>query len=116
MKLVNPVMIKVNTLLSTLIVSSVLFACGDNQPNSPTKLSALVMSQELVKQKLKAPSTAEFGATTDDVQQLNDSTFIVNGFVDSENTFGAKLRSNYSATIIFKNDGTAYSNDITLIE
>ena len=32
---------------------------------------------------------------------MNDTTFIVTGYVDSQNSFGAELRSNYSCKIVY---------------
>ena len=68
-----------------------------------SKLSAYTMSQTFVKEKLKSPSTAEFTCDYEkDVNQISDSMFVVNGFVDSQNGFGAMLRSSYRCVVLFK--------------
>lgn len=70
-----------------------------------SKNQALVMSESFVKDNLKSPSTAEFSSDfNNDVTQLNDSTFEVKSWVDSQNGFGAMLRSNYSCKITFANN------------
>lgn len=71
--------------------------------NSPESISmAKVMSEKLISQRLKAPSTAEF--TNDPkISYVGDSTYEVIGYVDSQNSFGAKLRMNYTAQIKFIN-------------
>jgi hypothetical protein len=72
------------------------------ESKKPTKIDALIKSETFVEQKLKAPSTAKFGwDAVDRVKQINDSTFEINNYVDSQNSFGAMLRQNYSCTIIF---------------
>lgn len=67
--------------------------------------------QEEVKNKLKAPSTAEFPIYDESfVEQVDDTHYTVNCYVDAENGFGAKLRSNYSCDIEYKyEDDTNYS-------
>ncbi len=59
------------------------------------KIAAFYMSQKFVQQQLKAVSTAEFPEyNTSDVQTTEDG-YRVSSYVDAENSFGAKLRTNY---------------------
>lgn len=61
---------------------------------------AFVYGKEYVKQNLKAPSTAKFGSYgQSSVQHYTGCKFVVRGYVDSQNSFGAMLRSNYSVTL-----------------
>ncbi len=73
------------------------------------KVDALVQSRPYVEENLKSPSTAEFGDETEGVTQINDTTFNVISTVDSQNSFGAMLRSNYSCKIIFHPKDTTYN-------
>lgn len=60
--------------------------------------TAFVMSQEFVRQTLKAPSTAEFPWITDPAVQVtikSKCSFRVVGWVDAQNGFGAQVRSIY---------------------
>lgn len=67
-----------------------------------TKIQAKVFAETQVKTRLKSPSTAEFNWNADDnIEKVNDTTFLVTGYVDSQNSFGAALRSNYSCTIVY---------------
>lgn len=62
---------------------------------------AFVYGKEYVKLNLKAPSTAKFGSYgNSNVQHYTGCKFVVTGYVDSQNSFGAMLRSNYSVTLI----------------
>lgn len=77
-------------------------------------MNALVMSEHFVKQNLKSPSTAEFGSSTENITKLNDSTFEVRSYVDSQNSFGAMLRMNYYCKLYFDQEETAYLLDLEL--
>ena len=60
---------------------------------------AVTAAQELVKDELKAPSTAKFSFDTSDytVQRSGDQ-WKISGYVDAENGLGATLRENWTAT------------------
>jgi len=61
---------------------------------------AYFYGKEYVKRNLKAPSSAKFGSYgNSSVQHYKGCKFVVNGYVDSQNSFGAMLRSNYSVTL-----------------
>ena len=60
-----------------------------------------------VSDQLKAPSTADFqGNTSVDYRTTGGDNIIVTGWVDSENSFGAKLRTNWSCTTNVDKKGT----------
>ena len=61
---------------------------------------AFVSSQEYVRARLKAPSTAKFPGSSDSnikVQYIGDCKHQVYAFVDSQNGFGAMIRTQYYA-------------------
>lgn len=62
---------------------------------------AFVMAKDFVEKSLKAPSTASFPWTTLDseITNIGDCTYTVRSYVDSENSFGAKVRTSYFAKI-----------------
>ncbi|NFH40674.1 hypothetical protein [Clostridium sporogenes] len=67
--------------------------------------------QEEVKNKLKAPSTAKFPIYDESfVEQIDSTHYKVNCYVDAENGFGAKIRSNYTCDIEYEyEDDSSYS-------
>lgn len=67
---------------------------GDNW--SPTPAEARSVCEGWVKDKLKSPATADFtdGATTG-----SGGTYTVGGEVDSQNSFGALVRSSWSCDV-----------------
>jgi hypothetical protein len=66
------------------------------------KTRAFQMSRDFVKDRLRAPTTAEFPWATDDgvsVVDLGDCTFDVHAYVDAQNAFGAKIRNRYDVKL-----------------
>lgn len=63
----------------------------------PDEYDAQVQCQEWVKDKLKAPATADFGAISRSGTLA--SGFTITGTVDAENSFGAKLRNTWVCKI-----------------
>ena len=73
-------------------------------PSAPGKSVAFYMSQQFVKDELKAPSTADFPSYNESfVSDLGGGKFSVSAYVDSQNSFGAKLRNHY--TCVLKSEG-----------
>lgn len=73
-------------------------------PTSSDKDSALLMANEFVKKTLKAPSTAKF-PTMWDAQGVrvmplaSKDHYMVEAYVDAQNSFGARLRKTYTAQV-----------------
>lgn len=61
------------------------------------------MSQEFVKQTLKAPRTAVFPMWTETNCRVSQRgrVWVVKSYVDSQNSFSAMLRSDYTAEMIY---------------
>ena len=77
---------------------------------SDDKIGAWVMAKEFVKDRLKAPGTADFGSAWRDYQDpdecvtyLGSNRYKVIGWVDAENTFGAKIRNRFYC--VLKDEG-----------
>jgi len=66
-----------------------------------SKIEVHTLVVGFVKEQLKAPSTAKIKYNPDNIYEVNDSVFIVKGFVDSQNSFGAMTRTNYSCQITY---------------
>lgn len=68
------------------------------------KSMALVMTQEFVTKQLKAPSTAKFASSLwdgamDHVTPEGEGVYRVKSWVDSQNGFGAMIRTNFFARV-----------------
>lgn len=85
-----------------------LASCSKTNP-CDDDIGAFVMAQEFIKQKLKAPSTADFPSIVDSGVSVSKTSsggkcaFRVRTPVDAENSFGAKLREHF--TVELKPDG-----------
>ncbi|MCH7499237.1 MAG: hypothetical protein IH886_04405 [Nitrospinae bacterium] len=56
---------------------------------------AYIMSQSFMEKRLKAPSTADFPWMDYTVKQVGSCSFVVKSYVDSQNAFGATVRTHY---------------------
>lgn len=74
--------------------------------NSAGRSDACFMSQKFVRQNLKAPTTAEFPDWTQENCQTTHAgdTWTVTSYVDSQNGFGAMIRSDYTANMTYHPD------------
>ncbi|KQY41865.1 hypothetical protein [Cellulomonas sp. Root137] len=83
-----------------LAVSCSVAGGGDND-RAPSKYEAEVQCQDWVRDKLKAPSTAEFSETR---STGGPASWTISGAVDAENGFGAMLRSSWTCNIELDGD------------
>lgn len=83
----------------------------------PTKSLALIMSFDCCKKILKAPATAQFeyGGEENKVLKINDYTFELANYVDSQNSFGAMIRSKYYCKLTFDKKGMVTCNECFIV-
>src|SRR5687768_1316046 len=92
--------------LVALVVFAAVFALvlfGRLPSAPPDESAACAMSQQFVRQKLKAPATATFPAWSDDacVVTHRNHIWVVRSYVDAQNDFGAMLRTPYTVEMIY---------------
>jgi len=96
-------MLKALGFFIVLIFVGLVFA-GSQTPQQRAATScsstteAFVMSQSFVSQKLRSPATASYPWITDNavsVKPTGECEFLVSAYVDSQNGFGAMIRSKY---------------------
>jgi hypothetical protein len=89
-----------------IFVISLARTCYDNQDYhySPDKFDAYATAKSFVEKELKAPRTAKFPMTSDIqiYQSANEWTII--GYVDSQNGFGALVRTQYKIEMSYDSD------------
>lgn len=101
------------------VIKSCFFNNGKIQEDSPkfTKQDAVVQSHLCVEKLLKSPGSAEFPYQSDEtIDQINDSTFVVLSYVDSQNDLGALKRTYYKCNIVVNKQGEAKCEDVKLEE
>ncbi|WP_282117157.1 hypothetical protein [Cellulophaga baltica] len=79
------------------------FNQGENNPpikkTTFTDNEAAYAAQQFVERNLKVPSSADFDALFKSKVTRNGKEYTVISYVESENSFGAKIRSKYVAVI-----------------
>lgn len=91
--------------VGTIAVIAVLFSSiehKDKWKEQDNSEDAFYMAQQFVKEKLKSPSTAEFPYYynhKDHIHYNGNQSYSIKSFVDSQNSFGAIVRSNFIADI-----------------
>lgn len=108
---------KFRKIIAPALISAALLlpACGDDAEVTETVKKGWIKDncRDVVKDRLRAPGTAKFSGESVSASGVHDYT--VTGSVDSENGFGALLRSTYvcSAT---SSDGDRYNFNATVVE
>jgi predicted nucleic acid-binding Zn ribbon protein len=77
---------------------------------------AHIIAQSYVKNVLKSPSTADFPTFDYTAYDLENNKYKIISYVDSQNSFGAEVRSNYSVILSYNNSDWADINNWTLHE
>jgi hypothetical protein len=85
-----------------------------NSDNSSTyKQLSYNYAEKYVKQKLKSPSSAKFPSLferQDHISRISDTEYKINSWVESQNSFGAMIKTRFSCTIKIKNDVVSISD------
>lgn len=90
-----------------ILVPFIMFALlmcsgGDDKDKGANEYNAQAQCERWVKEKLKSPSTAKF---SEEVRTARGSSaWTITGQVDSQNSFGAMVRSGWSCTIELDED------------
>ncbi|MEQ9374126.1 MAG: hypothetical protein RIG68_03055 [Imperialibacter sp.] len=90
-----------------IIILAIFINYLGNNPDKPkekkqyvTEYEAKVVAETQVKELLKAPSTAKFSGVKDTkIEAIAGGGYKVSGYVDSQNSFGAMLRSKYTCDV-----------------
>lgn len=74
-------------------------------------------AQMLIEQSLKSPSTAKFpSCRSTNIQRLPNDTFIVSAYVDSQNGFGAMLRTDWTIKYSYIENGSKTLTEYLIID
>ncbi len=79
-------------------------------------ISAFVMCKQFVTDRLKAPSTAVFPSSVDDgvtITRLDTAQFKVIAYVDSQNGFGAMIRTSYTCAVRYTGNSNWQLQNLT---
>jgi hypothetical protein len=83
-----------------IMATLILAVDKDSGPYVPDKADAYIAAKQFVERSLKAPSTADFASLSESLVSNTDGfTWEVQGYVDSQNAFGAMIRTKYKAKV-----------------
>lgn len=80
-------------------------AAGRPSTYEPSTVDAYRVCRDAMRDRLKAPATAEFQSAYEAAITQQDTYYFVESWVDSENAFGALLRTHYTCTVQHVGDG-----------
>ncbi len=90
---------------------------GDGSDDGHSELEAYVVCQEFVEDRLKAPATADFpGGSFDYTTHNGGGRYTVDAFVDSENSFGAQVRTDFVCVVQWQSGDTYRLESLDLQE
>lgn len=92
----------IGAIAALAVVAAVVTGSGPDSPDAPTALEARNQCQEWAKERLKSPSTADFSGVTE--ESTGEGSWTISGDVDSENGFGASIRSTWTCNIRLDGD------------
>ena len=105
------------SLFTLIIFTFFAFGSGESDDSSssvePSKFLAYNYAEDFIEQRLKSPSTAEFPGVSEKDSHITDlggGKYQINSWVDSQNSFGAIIRSKWSCKIIFTDDKVRAEN------
>lgn len=88
---------------------------GSSNSRSDPDFTAKYGAREIVKEFLKAPSTASFVSTTI-LERTTAGYCLVRVVVDAENSFGAKIRSTFTVILRLVGDDYSYKPKLAAVE
>ena len=100
---------RIAALLAFLLIGSCAFCSTRGNDGDPDDDSAraYVECKSYVRDRLKAPATAEFSSFNSSTVTHDGTRYTVEGTVDSENGFGAKIRNTF--TCVVTGSGTSWT-------
>lgn len=91
---------------------------GDTDTVTYSKSLAYNYAEDFVKEKLKSPSTAKFPGLLDrdkHIAKTSEGVYKIYSWVESQNSFGATIRTRFSCTIRFEGS-SVYCDNLEFVE
>jgi hypothetical protein len=100
--------------ISALVLVAVAGCGGEPRPEHDD-FAAYYMCKGFVTDRLRAPSTAEFGSFNDSrVSLVGDAKYAVSGHLDAQNGFGAMIRNRYDCTVQYEGSSRWTLDDLEM--
>ena len=93
-----------------VVAATLLAACDSAEEREAKKCKnstlAYVYSQDFVRDRLRAPSTADFPLSGFSAIHVSGCRHKIRAYVDAQNVFGGTIRTPYTAVVRYDGDGT----------
>ena len=102
-----------SSILAIFVFIFLAFGSGDSNSSGANRMLAYNYAEKFVKQHLKSPGTAKFPGLfekDEHITELGNGEYRINSWVDSQNGFGAMIRSRFSCKIIIEGDNIRVEN------
>ena len=104
---------KTNNITAVIVIGliiALLFGaikcCGSFSSSDSREIDAWVCAQNVVRNNLKSPSSADFCSYPEaTIIDLGDDQYMIKGYVDAQNSFGAMVRSYFTVTLTLTKNG-----------
>ena len=106
------------TVFVGLAVIGMLMPGGGTSNSNPGDRSSMahIQCQNFVRDRLRAPSTADFPLLDREVRREASDTYFVISYVDAQNGFGATIRNNYNCRVRFRGGEAADQRNWELVD
>lgn len=96
----------------TLVFFLALLAGCKDHDYCDDEMGAYIAGSRLIKDKLKAPATAEFPKYNNGniTKNIGNCRYVSAGYVDSKNSFGALIRTKYDVEVMYDLDSWVLIN------
>jgi len=100
------------------VISIISSLGGDSEPKPEhDEAAAAIRAQYYVQEQLKSPGSAKFAPGGQQmVLHLGDGRYLVEAWVDSQNSFGALIRTEYSCNLKYIGDDKWELEDLEFVK
>lgn len=88
---------------------------GTGSTSTDHTAAAIVHCQNFVRDRLRAPATADFPFLDRQVTPAGNDTYVVASYVDAQNAFGAMIRNDFRCTVRYRGGDEAASSSWELV-
>lgn len=93
-------------IVCVVALCAALSGCGSSGPD---ELGAKIACKQFVENALKSPASADFPSYSSMEASGGPTSWSVRGYVDSENGFGAQIRTDWTCTVSSYDEGDSWN-------
>ena len=95
-----------SSVIATVLILAIVISFFATGGFSNDNRNAWVCAQEVVREELKYPDTADFCSyTSANITNVSGDRYVIKGYVDAENGFGATVGTHFTVTLTLTSNG-----------